>query len=61
MSEDVPIDKEKFDTVLRKLIQSKPITGQQIKDTPKLRKDGRSKRHKTVQKTDNQETRTTTE
>jgi len=52
MPKDVPIDKDEFDSILSKLIQSKPIPSKQAKETPKLKKDGQPKRHKIVQKMD---------
>ena len=51
--DDMTVDKEKFDALLQKLIQSKPTTAKQAKEAPKLRKDGQPKRHRTVRKTEN--------
>jgi hypothetical protein len=34
------IDKDRFDAILKKLIQSKPITQKEAAEKPKLKKDG---------------------
>jgi hypothetical protein len=50
MTEDTPIDKTKFDTLLKRLIDSKPVTGQDARSAPKLRKDGQPRRGKPAKK-----------
>jgi hypothetical protein len=52
VSDDSLVDKDKFDAVLSRLIQAKPISGADIKAIPKLKKDGTPKKTKIVQKTD---------
>jgi hypothetical protein len=42
------VDKGKFDSVLRRLINSPPTSMAEAKATPKLRKDGQLKRKKAV-------------
>jgi hypothetical protein len=50
---DDPVDKNKFDAVLSRLIKAKPMSGADIKAIPKLKKDGTPKKQrKIVQKTD---------
>jgi hypothetical protein len=41
---DVGIDKSKFDALLRRMIDSKPLTYKETVAKPKLRKDGTPKR-----------------
>jgi len=52
MPKDVAINKDEFDSILSRLIQSKPISSKQAKETPKLRKNGVLKRSKIVRKMD---------
>jgi hypothetical protein len=52
MGEDVQFNKDKFDAVLKRMIETKPITFRDAVATPKLKKDGTPKRGKTVQKMD---------
>jgi hypothetical protein len=40
------IDKDKFDAVLQRLINTKPVTYKQIIARPKLKKDGTPKKGK---------------
>jgi hypothetical protein len=49
---DDPVDKDRFDTVLSRLIKAKPMSGVDIKAIPKLKKDGTPKKRKIVQKPD---------
>lgn len=46
MPEDLTVDKDKFDTLLRKLISSLPTSLATIKAIPKIKKDGQPKRGK---------------
>jgi hypothetical protein len=43
MSEDVIVDKDKFDALLRRIALSKPTSLNQVKAAPKLQKDGKAK------------------
>ena len=52
MSDEIMFDKEKFEAVLKRLINTKPITFKDAVSKPKLKKDGTPKRRKTVQKMD---------
>jgi hypothetical protein len=47
MADETPVDKDKFDALLSKLIRSKPTSLEEVKAIPKLRKDGQIKRGKT--------------
>jgi hypothetical protein len=50
---DDPVDKDRFDAILSRLIKAKPMSGEYIKAIPKLKKDGTPKRQrKIVQKPD---------
>ena len=52
MPDDIPFNKDKFDAVLKRMIEAKPITFRDAVAKPKLKKDGTPKRGKTVQKMD---------
>jgi hypothetical protein len=52
MSDDIKINKERFDAVLKRMIEAKPMTFRDAVAKPKLKKDGTPKRGKTVQKMD---------
>jgi hypothetical protein len=49
---DDPVDKDKFDAVLSRLIKAKPMSGADIKAIPKLKKDGTPKKSKPIRKMD---------
>jgi hypothetical protein len=49
---DDPVDKDRFDKVLSRLIAAKPMSGADIKAIPKLKKDGTPKKGKFVRKLD---------
>jgi hypothetical protein len=56
MSDDIPFNKERFDAVLKRMIEAKPMTFRDAVAKPKLKKDGTPKRGKpTVQKMDDQQ------
>ena len=44
MSKDITVEKSKFDALLRRMIDSKPLTYKETVAKPKLRKDGTPKR-----------------
>jgi hypothetical protein len=47
MTQDVKVDKAKFDAALRKMIASRPMTFREAVDKPKTRKGGGVKQNKT--------------
>jgi hypothetical protein len=44
MTNEITVDKAKFDAVLRRLINSPPTSMEAAKAAPKVRKDGQPKR-----------------
>jgi hypothetical protein len=52
MSDEILVDKEKFDAVLKRLIEAKPMTFKEAVAKPKLNKDGTPRKPRTVQKMD---------
>jgi len=44
MPDDIVVDEKKFNALLGKLIQAKPIPYEKVLKEPKLRKDGKRKR-----------------
>ena len=52
MSEDINFDKDKFEAVLNRLINTKPVTFQDAVKKPKLKKDGTPRKPRAVQKMD---------
>jgi hypothetical protein len=57
MPEDLTVDRRKFDALLRTLIESRPITQQEAKEDPKLRKDGQPKKKRIVHSPDKERER----
>ncbi len=52
MADDILFDKDKFQTVLRRLINTKPLPFKDAVSKPKLNKDGTPRKPRTVQKMD---------
>lgn len=52
MSKDITFDKDKFDAVLKRMIEAKPLPYKELVSRPKLKKDGTPKKGKPVQKMD---------
>lgn len=51
--DDIEVDKSKFDALLGKLLEEKPLTYEELLKEPKLRKDGKPKKSgKAVRKVD---------
>ena len=55
MPDDIPFNKDKFDAVLKRMIEAKPLTYKEALARPKLKKDGTPKKTKRVQKMDKPE------
>jgi hypothetical protein len=49
---DIKVDAEKFDAVLKRMIDAKPLPYKELLARPKLKKDGTPKKGKPVQKMD---------
>ncbi|WP_353071153.1 hypothetical protein [Tunturiibacter gelidiferens] len=52
MSEDIMFDKDKFEAVLKRMIDAKPTTFKEAVAKPKLNKDGSPRKKRFVQKMD---------
>jgi hypothetical protein len=50
--DNITFDKDKFDAVLKRLIDAKPLPYKELVSRPKLKKDGTPKQRKSVQKMD---------
>jgi hypothetical protein len=50
--EDIQFDKDKFEAVLKRMIDAKPTTFKEAVAKPKLNKDGSPRKKKSVQKMD---------
>jgi hypothetical protein len=44
MPDDIVVDKEKFNRLLGKMLQAKPMSYEEVLKEPKLRKDGKQKK-----------------